>query len=63
MEIRWAARHRATRPHVKERALKQTNSRVMAASMVPQWSRRSPSQPRKLKEITGISCHKSWGLM
>jgi hypothetical protein len=35
-QIRWAAGHRATKPEMKERALKQTNSRVMAASAVPQ---------------------------
>jgi hypothetical protein len=35
-QIRWAARHRATKLEMKERALKQTNSRVMVASAVPQ---------------------------
>jgi hypothetical protein len=62
-QILWAPKHLASKPEMKDRALKQTNNRVMAASTVPYWSNRSRNQPRKSKETSGISCHKSWGLM
>jgi hypothetical protein len=62
-QILWAAKHLASKPKMKDRALKQTSIRVTEASTVPQWSGRSPNQPRKSKETRGIFCHKLWGLM
>jgi hypothetical protein len=34
-QILWAAKHRASKPEINKRALKQTNSSVTAASTVP----------------------------